>query len=73
MFTVNDSTGALTPSPQSPSSNADTGTTPQALAFSPSGALLATANSGSDTVSVFKVQTTEARPALELGARASQR
>ncbi len=58
MFTVNDSTGALTPSPQSPSSNADTGTTPQALAFSPSGALLATANSGSDTVSVFKVQTT---------------
>jgi 6-phosphogluconolactonase (cycloisomerase 2 family) len=53
LYTVNESTGTLTPDPQSPASNANTGTSPVSLAFSPSGGLIATANSGANNVSIF--------------------
>jgi len=55
MFLVNEMTGALTPVTQSPASNADTGTTPWSVAFSPDGGLLAVANSASSAVSIFQV------------------
>jgi 6-phosphogluconolactonase (cycloisomerase 2 family) len=55
MFLVNDMTGALTPVAQSPASNADAGTAPVAVAFSPSGGLLAVANSESSALSIFQV------------------
>ena len=58
VFTVNDSSGALTPVTQMPASNADTGTAPYSVAFSPGGGLLATANYDSNTVSVFTVNDT---------------
>ena len=54
-FTVDEATGQLTPVTQSPASNADTGTYPFAVAFSPNGALLATENFGSASVSLFGV------------------
>jgi len=58
MFLVNDMTGALTPVTQSPASNADVGASPVAVAFSPSGGLLAVANSESSALSIFQVNQT---------------
>jgi 6-phosphogluconolactonase (cycloisomerase 2 family) len=55
IFTVDPSTGQLTPVVQSVAANADTGANPAAVAFSPSGDLLATANGGSSTVSMFAI------------------
>ena len=55
MFLVNDMTGALTPVTQTPASNADTGSGPVSVAFSPNGGLLAVANRSSSAVSIFKV------------------
>jgi len=55
VFGVDDTTGALTPVTQSPATNADTGTYPFDAAFSPGGGLLAVANDGSGTVSMFTV------------------
>jgi len=55
VFGVDDTTGALTPVTQSPATNADTGKYPFDAAFSPGGGLLAVANDGSNTVSMFAV------------------
>jgi 6-phosphogluconolactonase (cycloisomerase 2 family) len=67
LYTVNSSTGALTPVTQSSPSDAETGPDPVALAFSPGGGLLAAVDSAgcglgappscdaSGTVSLFKV------------------
>jgi 6-phosphogluconolactonase (cycloisomerase 2 family) len=55
LYEVNETTGALTPDPQSPASNAQAGASPVSLAFSPHGALIATANFDSSTVSMFTV------------------
>jgi 6-phosphogluconolactonase len=73
IFKVDDSTGALTPVVQNPLSNADTGTGPYSVAFSPAGGLLATANYGSDTVSVFKVDesTGALTPVTQTGSNAA--
>jgi 6-phosphogluconolactonase (cycloisomerase 2 family) len=55
VFSVDDASGALTPVAQSPASNAATGQAPGSVSFSPDGSLLATANFGSNDVSVFSV------------------
>jgi 6-phosphogluconolactonase (cycloisomerase 2 family) len=47
--------GILSPVVQNPGTNADTGTYPRALAFSPNGDFLAVANYQSGTVSMFSV------------------
>ena len=59
MFKVDSVTGLLTPVPQSPVSNATTGSTPLSVAFSPSGGLIATANVFSHSVSVFAVTSAQ--------------
>ena len=55
IFKVESSTGLLTPVTQSPASNADAGMTPESVSFSPNGAVLASADYGTDTVSTFTV------------------
>jgi len=45
----------VTPVTQTQAGNADTGSSPVSVAFSPAGTLLATANNGVSTVSVFTV------------------
>jgi 6-phosphogluconolactonase len=55
VFSVDPSTGQLTPVTQSTAANADTGSSPLSVSFSPNGKLLATANYGSGTVSLFSV------------------
>ena len=57
MFKVDSVTGLLTPVVQSPASNATTGTVPSSVAFSPSGGVIAVTNSGSNSVSMFKVDS----------------
>ena len=55
LFSIDPSSGQLTPVVQSVAANADTGSGPCSLAFSPNGDLLATANFGDNTASVLAV------------------
>jgi 6-phosphogluconolactonase (cycloisomerase 2 family) len=55
LFTVAATSGQLTPVTQTVAANADTGSGPVSVAFSPNWGLLATANYDSDTVSLFTV------------------
>ena len=55
LFTVAAASGQLTPVTQTVAANADTGSGPVSVAFSPNWGLLATANYDSDTVSLFTV------------------
>jgi adhesin/invasin len=66
LFTVDQSTGQLTPVTESPASNEDTGSLPVSVAFSPTGGLLATANLGSNNVSLFTVTGPATNVALAL-------
>ena len=66
LFAVNQSSGQLTPVTESPATNMDTGSTPVSVAFSPNGGLIATANLGSDSLSVFTVYGPATHAALAL-------
>jgi 6-phosphogluconolactonase len=58
VFSVDSATGSLTQVPGSPfATGAGTGTNTTALAFDPSGSLLATANPASNSVTVFSVDS----------------
>jgi 6-phosphogluconolactonase (cycloisomerase 2 family) len=71
VFTVNTSTGALTPVTQT-GSNANTGTQPFSVAFSPNGGLLTASNFLGNTVSVFTVNGSGAlTPVTQTGSNAA--
>ncbi len=66
LFAVSQSSGQLTPVTESPAANMDTGSLPVSVAFSPDGGLIATANLGSDSLSVFTVYGPSTHAALAL-------